>query len=169
MFWRNLKVGHPRNISTKLFENRADTFGGEDFLSLHYSHIRQNSPAPWRPCFSTNQHGLKESGRGSSKEHFYKIIWKSAKQFGRWRILKFFSFRCHGNQNSAWIPKIWRNSGEVIERMLSVKFHPNWPTGYWGEDVEDFLSFHFGHIRQNSPRPLAAMFFDQSTLLEGIW
>ena len=45
MAWRNLKVGHLRNISTKLFENRPDTFGEEDFLSFHYSHIRQNSPA----------------------------------------------------------------------------------------------------------------------------
>ena len=27
-------------------------------------------------------------------------------------------------------PKNWRNSGDDIERMLSVKFHPNWPTGY---------------------------------------
>jgi len=43
---RNLIEGHPRNISTKLFENRPDTFGGEDFLSFDYSHIRQNSPTP---------------------------------------------------------------------------------------------------------------------------
>ena len=104
--------GHvfPRNISTKWFENQSDTFRGEDFLSFHYSHIRQNCPAPWRPCFLTNQHGLKESDRGSSKDHLYKIIWKSANQFGRRRI--FFFLRCHGNQNFAWIPKVWRNSGE---------------------------------------------------------
>ena len=75
--------GHPRNISTKLFENQPDTFGGEDSLSFHYSHIRQNSPTLWRPCFSTNQHGLKESDRGSLKEHFYKIIWKFAKHLLR--------------------------------------------------------------------------------------
>ena len=46
MAWRNLIEGHPRNISTKLFENRLDTFGWEDFLSFQESHIRQNSPAP---------------------------------------------------------------------------------------------------------------------------
>ena len=39
MAWRNLIVDHLRNISTKLFENRPDTFWGEDFLSVHYSHI----------------------------------------------------------------------------------------------------------------------------------
>ena len=31
---RNLIEGHPRNISTKLFENRPDTFGGEDFFEF---------------------------------------------------------------------------------------------------------------------------------------
>ena len=50
------------------------TFGGKDCSSFHYSQIRQNSPAPWWPCFLTNQHSLKEPDRGSCKEHFYKII-----------------------------------------------------------------------------------------------
>ena len=45
MAWRNLIVGHLRINSTELFENQPDTFGGEDFLSFHYSHIRQNSPS----------------------------------------------------------------------------------------------------------------------------
>ena len=116
----------------KLFENRPYTFRGRDFISFHYSHIRENSAAPWRPCFSTNQNGLKESDRRLSKEHFFKIIRKSANQF--WRIIIWF--RCHGNQNSAWITNIWRNSDEVNERMLSVKFHPIWPTRYWGENVD---------------------------------
>ena len=61
------------NISTTLFEYQPDTFGGEDFLSFLFSHIRQNIPALWRPCLFTNQHGLKESDRGSPKKHFYKI------------------------------------------------------------------------------------------------
>ena len=81
-----------RNLSAKLFENRPDTFGVKDFQSFHYSHIRRNSPAPWWPCFSINHHGSKESDRGSSKEQFYKIIWKFANQFGR-RILKFCFFK----------------------------------------------------------------------------
>ena len=46
MAWRILIVCHLRNISTKLFENRYDSFGGEDLLSFHYSKIRQNSPVP---------------------------------------------------------------------------------------------------------------------------
>ena len=137
MALRNLIEGHLRNISTEFFENRSDTFREEDCVTFHYSHIRQNSPALWPPCCSTNQHGFKESDRGSPKENFYKQFWKSANQFWRRRFLKFFSFRYNENQNSAWIPKNWRNSGEVIVRMLPVKFHPNWPTGYWGEKVDE--------------------------------
>ena len=33
-----------RGISTQSFENRPYTFRGEDFLSFHYSHIRQKKP-----------------------------------------------------------------------------------------------------------------------------
>ena len=60
----NLIESHPRNISTQLFENRPDSFGGEDFLNSHYNHITQKSHAPWWHCFSTNQHGSNESDRG---------------------------------------------------------------------------------------------------------
>ena len=111
------------NISTKLFENRLNTFRKVDFLSFHYSYIRQNSPAPWRPCFSTNQHLLKESNKGSPKEHFYKIIWKSAWHFWRRRFFKFslfFSFGCHGIQNYGWIKKKLRNFREDMDASCEV-------------------------------------------------
>ena len=48
---RNLIEGHPRIISTKLFENQPNTFGGEDFLSFHSGYIRQNSLAPLAAMF----------------------------------------------------------------------------------------------------------------------
>ena len=89
MAWRNPIQGHPINISTKLFENRPDTFGEEDFLNFHYSYIRQKSPAPWRPCFSTNQHFLKESNKGSPKEHFSKLFENRPDTFGFLSFLKF--------------------------------------------------------------------------------
>ena len=38
--------------------------------------------------------------------------------------------------NSAWIPTIWRTFCKKIKRKLSVKFHPNWPTDYWGEELD---------------------------------
>ena len=50
--------GSPKEHFYKKIENWPNTFGVEDLSSFHYSHIRPNSPAPWRPCFFTNQHGL---------------------------------------------------------------------------------------------------------------
>ena len=113
---RNLIEGQPMNISTKWFKNRLDTFGKEYFLSFHYGHLRQNSPALSRPCFLTNHHGLKESDRGH-------------------------------------------------QRNISTKLFSRF-SNYFVE--EDFLSFHNSHIGQNSPHPLVAMLFNQSTFLEGI-
>ena len=46
-----------------------------------YRYIRKISPTPWRPRVFTNPNGLYNLGRGSSKEHFYKIIWKAAQWF----------------------------------------------------------------------------------------
>ena len=46
------------------------------------TYIGKISPAPWRPCFLTNPKGLNNLGRGSPKEHFCKIIWKSVQWFG---------------------------------------------------------------------------------------
>ena len=75
MAWRNLIEGHPRNISTKLFENRLTSLK-EDFKS------------------------------------FFRLVTIVT------RMLQLKEF------------------GEVIERMLSVKFQPNWPTGYLEENVD---------------------------------
>ena len=51
------------------------------FLSFLYRYIRKICPAPWRPCFLTNPNGLNNLGRGTPKEHFCKIIWKSVHWF----------------------------------------------------------------------------------------
>ena len=53
------------------------------------TYIGKISPAPWRPCFLTNPNGLNNLGRGSLKEHFYKIIKKSVQWFLARRFLKF--------------------------------------------------------------------------------
>ena len=86
--------GSPKeHFYTKLFENRLNTFGGEYFLSFHYSYKIQNSPAPWRPCFSTNQHVLKGSNKGSPKEHFYtKLFENRPDTFGEEDFLSFHYF-----------------------------------------------------------------------------
>ena len=104
MALRNPIVGHLRNISAKLFENQLTLSEGEDFLSFHYSHIRQNSPAPWQPCFSTNQHGSKESDshqRKISRELFENL----PTSLGEEEFSSFFRFVAmetrilHGSQN----------------------------------------------------------------------
>ena len=58
------------NILTTLFENQQDNFDGED-LSFPNCQISQNG-LPWRPCFTTNQHGLNQSDR-CSKETFRQM------------------------------------------------------------------------------------------------
>ena len=81
--------GSPKEHFYNKIGNWPNTFGGEDFSSFHYIYIRPNRPAPLRPCFSTNQHGLKESDRWSPYERFYKKNWKLAKHFRRRRFFKF--------------------------------------------------------------------------------
>ena len=80
------------NISTKLFENRLNTFGEEDFLSFHYGYIRQNSPAPWRPCFSPNQHFLKELINGHPRNISTKLFENRPDTFGEEDFLSFHYF-----------------------------------------------------------------------------
>ena len=46
------------------------------------TYIGKISPAPWQPYFLTNLNVLNNLGRGSLKEHFCKIIWKSVQWFG---------------------------------------------------------------------------------------
>ena len=68
-------------------------FSYASFLCYGFHVVRRYtvkiSPAPWRPCFLTNPNGLNNHGRGSPKEHFCKIIWKSVQWFRTRRFLKF--------------------------------------------------------------------------------
>ena len=59
------------------------------FLSFLYRYIGKISPAPWQPCFLTNPNGWNNLCRGSPKEHFCKIIWKSVQWFLTRRFFKF--------------------------------------------------------------------------------
>ena len=70
---------HQKNISAKLYGNRSSGLGQDDFYIFLY--IGKISPAPWRPCFLTNPNGSNNLGRGSLKEHFKNIIWRSVKWF----------------------------------------------------------------------------------------
>ena len=59
------------------------------FKVFYIDYIGKISPALWRPCFLTNPNGLNNLGRGSPKEHFCKIIWKSVQWFLTRRFFKF--------------------------------------------------------------------------------
>ena len=50
--------GSPKEHFYKLFENRLDSFGGEDFLSFHYSHIRQNKVKELTDARMTIRHDI---------------------------------------------------------------------------------------------------------------
>ena len=88
MAWIILVEDHQRNISAKLYWKWSSGFWQKDFLSFPYRYIGKISPAPWRPCFLTNPNGLNNLGRGSPKEHFCKIIWKSIQWFLTRRFFK---------------------------------------------------------------------------------
>ena len=79
---------HQRNISAKLYGNGSSGFGQEDFYIFQY--MGKISLTPWQPCFLTNLNGLNNLGRGSTIEHFCKIILKSVQWFRTRRFLKFF-------------------------------------------------------------------------------
>ena len=73
--------GITQGIFLQRFLQIGQYFRSRIFLSFHFSYIRRNSLAPRWLCCTTNQHGLKEPDRGSHKEDFFKLIWKSAKDF----------------------------------------------------------------------------------------
>ena len=79
--------------------------------------------------FLMNQDGLNNLGRGSPKEHFCQIILKLIQWFLTRSLLKFFSFGCYGNQNSAWIPNLLTIFNQYHPRIIPVKFNKNWRRG----------------------------------------
>ena len=83
ILWTTLVEVHPRIISVKLFWNWTSSFGEEDFQSFLYIAYKENWPRPWRPCFLRYQNSLNNFGRGSPKDHSYKIYLKLDQWFWR--------------------------------------------------------------------------------------
>ena len=76
----NLGKGSQKNISAKLYGNRSSGLGQDDFYIFLY--IGKISPAPpGGHVFLTTPNDSNNLGRGSLKEHFYKIIWKLVQWF----------------------------------------------------------------------------------------
>ena len=89
MAWTIFLGDHQRNIFAKLYWNRSSESDKKIFKVFYIDYIGKISPAPWRPWFLTNPNGLNNLGRGSPKEHFCKILWKSVQWFRTRRFLKF--------------------------------------------------------------------------------
>ena len=86
----NLGRGSPKKTFCKIILKSVQWFLTRRFFKVFYiDNIGKISPAPLRPCFLTNSNGLNNLGRGSPKEHFCKIIWKSV----RWFLTRFFFFQ----------------------------------------------------------------------------
>ena len=86
----NLGRGSPKEHFCKIILKSVQWFLASRFFKVFYiDYIGKRSPAPWRPCFLTNPNGLNNLRRGSPKEHFCKIIWKSAQWFLTRRFFKF--------------------------------------------------------------------------------
>ena len=135
-------------------------------------YIGKLSPAPWRPCFLTNPNGLNNLGRESPKEHFCKIIWKSVQWFLTRNFLSFL-YRYVGKISPApWRPCFLMNPnglnnlgrGSPKEHFCKIILK----SVQWFL-TRRFLKFSIQIYRENKPRPLAAMFFDESKWLEQSW
>ena len=127
------------------------------------------SPAPWWPCFLTNPNGLNNPGTGSPRGHFCKIILKSVQWFRTRRFLK-FSIQIYRENKPRplvamffWrILMAWTILQQDHQRNIFAKLYWNRPSGL---DKKIFKVFYIDY-RENKPRPLASMFFDESQWLE---
>ena len=100
-----------------------------------------------RPCFPTNHHGLKLSHTGSTRTHFFTVIWKLTTHIWSKIFLK-LSLKQY-KANSCMYPntlKIFRRLD--IERMLPMKFHPKCLSIYRRELIE--AKSYDTHARKDS-------------------
>ena len=87
----NLGTGSPKEHFCKIIWKLVQWFLTRRFLKFSIFIYRENKPRPpWRPCFSTNPNGLNNLCRGSSKQHFCKIILKSVQWFRTRRFFQVF-------------------------------------------------------------------------------
>ena len=139
------------------------------FQVFLYRYIGKISPAPWRPCFLMNPNGLNNLGTGSPKEHFCHIILKSVQWFLTRRFLKFSIQIYRENKPRPWRPCFLTNPnglnnlarGSLKEHICKII----WKSVQWFL-TRRFLKFSIQIYSENKPRPLAAMFFDESKWLE---
>ena len=105
--------GSPKKHSCEIILKSGQRFILRFFKFSIYRNKVKNSPVPWRPCFFTNQHGVKEFDIWSPKKHSCEIILKSGQLFILRRFLKFFlsvamaTRVLHGN---SFLEGIWKRT-----------------------------------------------------------
>ena len=106
----------------------------------------------------TNPNGFNNLARGSPKEHFCKIIWKSVQWFLTRRFLKFSIQIYRENKprplaamffdESKWLEQSCKRI--TMQRNISAKLYGNRSSGF---RQEDFYSFLYRYIVKISPAP----------------
>ena len=166
----NLSRGSPKEHFCKLILKSVQWFRIRRFLKVFYiDYIGKISPAPWRPCFLTNPNVLNNLGRGSPKEHFCKIIWKSVQWFWTRRFLK-FSIQIYRENKPRPLVALFFDESKWLEqscnRITKGTFLLNYiEIGPVVSDKKIFKSFLYRLYRENKPRPLAAMFLINPNVL----
>ena len=122
IIWTTLVEVHPWNICAKLFKNQTSDFWQEDIWSLLYNHIGKMGPAPWQPCFLTDQNNFNNHSIRSPKEHLCQIIFKSAQWFPRRRFFWYFYYLPLCDPYVQWSETIWIIFREGPLTNIQVKF-----------------------------------------------
>ena len=120
------------------------------FQNFLYYYIGKIILAPWRQCFLSNHDGLKNLGRGSPKEHFCQIIFKSVQWFLTRKIFNVFYIDLGKISTAPWRPCFLTNhdgfnnlgSGSLKEIFLPIIYW-NRSSGFWKEDFYCFFFFFF--------------------------
>ena len=142
------------------------------FKVFYIVNIGKISPAPWRPCFLTNPNGLNKLGRGSPKKHFCKINGNRSSGFRQEDFLSFLYRYIWKISPAPWRPYLLTKPNGL--NNLSRKSPKEQFCKIILKSVQwfltrRFLKFSIQIYRENKPRPLAAMFFDESKWLEQSW
>ena len=142
------------------------------FKVFYIDNIGKISPAPWRPFFLTNPNGLNILVEDHQRNIPAKLYGNQSSGFRQEDFLSFL-YRYIGKISPApWRPCFLTNPNGL--NNLSRKSPKEQFCKLILKSVQwfltrRFLKFSIQIYRENKPRPLAAMFFDESKWLEQSW
>ena len=112
----NLGRGSPKEHSCQIILQLFHWFLTRRFFKFSIWYIGKINPAPWQPCFLMNPNGSNNLGRGSPKEHFCKIIWKSVQWFLTRRFFWSFLYRYIGKISLAPLAAMFFDKSKWLEQ-----------------------------------------------------